>query len=192
MIDKLSADEFLITILSSCPNVRNLAIYLPTSWGEDELDSLLPALKKMSRLTRLRAGLSCVCYTELRIQPFLNLTHLEILLSSGRSWGNWEALTHLPKLTHISVECVIPVNDVLKLLKGCRRLILLIVVPLNGHSAQDLDALYRVDDNRLVLLGRLNYVNSILDWEKGANGGVDTWVFAELVVLARDSESFGF
>ena len=190
MIDKVSSDDSLITILSSCPNVRNLAIYLPTSWEEDELNPLLPTLKKMTRLTRLRAGLSCVCYAELLIPPFLNLTHLEILLSSGRSWGEWEALTHLPKLTHISVGCSIQVNDVLRLLKDCRRLKVLILVPY--HSTQDLDTLYGVDDNRLILLGRLNYVDSIIDWEKGANGGVDTWVFAELVVVARDSESFGF
>ena len=49
-------------------------------------------------------------------------------------------------------------------------------------------ALYGVDDNRLVLLeGQLCYPR-ILDWERCANGAVDSWIFAERVICARGSE----
>jgi hypothetical protein len=56
----------------------------------------------------------------------------------------------------------------------------------------DLDPYYPsnnlLDDNRLVLLTSGNLPDVIHDWEKGANGGVDMWIFAELVVIARCSE----
>jgi len=39
----------------------------------------------------------------------------------------------------------------------------------------------------------LNNNDWIFDWEKGANGRINTWMFAGLVVLARDTEySFRF
>lgn len=194
MIASHSANDSFQTILSSCPNVRNLAIYLPktseASSVDVELNSLLSVLQNMRQLTRLSVGFRNFSYADLLIRPFLNLTHLEILFpsGSGRSWEKWDALTHFPKLTHVSMEGTIRVQDILKLLLH-PRLKLLIVVPLNSNrERQDLDALYRVEDNRLVLLAELNYVDVIFDWEKGANGGVDTWMFAELVAFARGSE----
>ena len=196
MIDSHSAGDSFQTVLSSCPNIRNLAIYLPTSWrasraskGEVELNSLLSVLQKMPRLTRLSMGLPHVFYADLLIRPFLNLTHLEILFPSAfKYWEKWDVLTQFPKLTHICIEGAIRVRDVLKLLH-CPRLKLLIVVTSNSdRDRQDSDGLYGVEDNRLVLLEAENYVDVIFDWDKGANGGVDRWMFSELVVLARDSE----
>ena len=64
------------------------------------------------------------------------------------------------------------------LLLHCPRLNLLIVVCLNSdREHRDLDPLYRVQDNRLVFLEAESYVDDIFDWEKGANGGVNTWMF---------------
>ncbi|KIM39523.1 hypothetical protein M413DRAFT_12116 [Hebeloma cylindrosporum] len=51
----------------------------------------------------------------------------------------------------------------------------------------ELDALYKVEDNRVVFLEALQYHQTIFDWEKGANGSLDSWASAELVVLARDT-----
>lgn len=194
MVDSYSANDSFQTVLSSCPNVRNLALYLPTTWEvsrvEAELNSLLFVLQNMPRLTRLSVSLPTrsMSYADLLIRPFLNLTHVEILFpsASSHSWGKCDILTQSPKLTHLSIEGTIQVHDVLKLLHR-PRLKVLIVVP-SDRGRQDLDALYRVEDNRLVLLEELNYVDVIFDWEKGANGGVDTWMFAELVAFARASE----
>ena len=52
------------------------------------------------------------------------------------------------------------------------------MVRLNSdRERRDLDPLYRVQDNRLVFLEAESYVDDIFDWEKGANGGVNTWMF---------------
>lgn len=56
-------------------------------------------------------------------------------------------------------------------------------------------ALYGVGDIRFVLLAGHGcaIASESLDWERGINGGVDAWIFAELVVFARRSEySFDF
>ncbi|KIM39654.1 hypothetical protein M413DRAFT_12190 [Hebeloma cylindrosporum] len=46
--------------------------------------------------------------------------------------------------------------------------------------------LFRMDDIRLALITQSAFAHyRSMDWEKGANGGVDVWIFAELVVLAR-------
>jgi len=46
------------------------------------------------------------------------------------------------------------------------------VVRLNsGRERRDLVVLYKVEDNRLVVLEVESYVDDILDWEKRANGG---------------------
>jgi hypothetical protein len=63
----------------------------------------------------------------------------------------------------------------------------LIVLALNyDRERRDLDALYRLEDNRPVLLEAESYVDVIFDWKKGANGGVDPWIFAALVVFTCD------
>lgn len=196
-IENLSVIESLRlgTILSSsCPNVRNLVIYPPVPVGRPTLNYLLPVLQGMPHFTHLTAALLGVPYDKFFYPPFWNLTHLAILLSNSRSWeGQREALTHLPKLTHISVECFVQVDIILNLLLLCPLLKLLTIMPYYDHADGDLHELCEVDDNRFVLLARLTYTDRILDWESGVNGGMDKWIFSELVVLARASEySFGF
>ena len=41
-----------------------------------------------------------------------------------------------------------------------------------------------------MVFAKTNSLDAIFDWERGANGGVDMWRFAELVVFARESEYF--
>jgi len=82
-------------------------------------------------------------------------------------WGKWNALTQVPKWAYTNMEGAIRVNNVLKHLH-CPRLKLLVVVASNSdRDRQDLDALYRVEDNRLELLEEKNYVDAIFDWERG-------------------------
>ena len=111
-------------------------------------------------------GLPYIFYAVL-IRPILNhdLTHLEILFpsASNQSWGKWDVLTQVPQLTYIS--------DLIQ----------------HGKYYSSLQCL-GVEGNRLVLLEAENYVDVIFDWEKGAEGRVDTWMFSELVVLTHDSE----
>ena len=58
----------------------------------------------------------------------------------------------------------------------------------SDRERRDLDALYRVEDNHLVLLEVESYVDVIFDWE-GANGDLDA---SKLVVFARESNLIGF
>jgi hypothetical protein len=125
------------------------------------------------------------------IQPFSNLTHLDILEFGSDSWeGQWEVFTRLPKLTHIGVGCRIKRDVVSKLLLFCSRLKLLVVMPRYSPLLRykDPEPLHKVEDNRLVMVENLDWLDLIHDWEKGANGGVDIWVFSELIVTARNSE----
>ncbi|KIM39507.1 hypothetical protein M413DRAFT_29235 [Hebeloma cylindrosporum] len=188
MIDDYSVNGSFQTVLSSCPNICNLAIYLPKSYSERKLYNLSPILQGMKKLTRLSASLPEASYVDILIQPphFSNLTHLEMFLASWEE--RWGVLTKFPKLTHVSVEGNMRAHEIVKLLDDCRHLELLIVVPLSGyfHAPQsERDALHAVEDNRLVFLEPLHYVDVLFDWEKGAHGGLDSWVFAELVIVAR-------
>ena len=193
-IQSLSTAESLKlrAILPSCPNVRNIVIYPSSPAGRPTLSSLLPALQGMLHLTHLTAALLGVPYDKFLTAPFSNLTHLAILLPNGRSWeGQWEVLTHLPKLTHICVECFVQTDIILNLLQFCPLLKLLTVMPYHDHP--DGDPYYglsghRMDDNRFVWLVGLAYADRILDWESGINGSIDKWTFSELVIFARGSE----
>ena len=87
----------LSALLSSCPNIINLAIH-----GHNT--NL--ALQEMSHLSRLAVNSSYIQpHDESPIQPYLNLTRLNIHDSKcDSSWREWEFLAHLPKLTHISTD----------------------------------------------------------------------------------------
>ena len=106
-------------------------------------------------------------------------------------WGEWNILTQVPKLTHACIEGTTRVRDVLKLLFHCPRLKHLIVARLTSdRKRRDLDAVYRVEDDHAVLLEVESYVvDVIFDWEKGTNGGMDTWIFSGIGVLAHDHNS---
>ena len=102
---------------------------------------------------------------------------------------------HLP-----SVEGIIRSQDILKLLEDHSRLLLLellVVIPLIPFDDEPrletevkLLSHNKVKDKRLVVLKEVHSVDVVYDWKKGANGGVDMWRFAELVVFARESEYF--
>jgi hypothetical protein len=191
IIDDDLHTESLRTIISSCPNVRNLAIHLPFYKGIYwESSYLLPVLREMPHLSRLTLPLLST-YDEFLAQNFLNLTHLEVVLPFTHCIRWCELLTHPTKLTHISVGCGTEVDHILKfLLSPLLKLLILVPYAISPYYRVNMDELFRVDDNRLVLLEEENYDARMLDWERGANGGIDAWGFAELVVLARGSEYF--
>jgi len=181
IINGYPVDGSLSAVLSSCPNVINLAIQ-----GHYENH----ALHVMSHPTHLTVASSCVQpHDKLPIQPHLNLTHLSIhgFNNAKTSWREWEFLAHLPKLTHICADNAIQ-DHIPTVLPLCPRLKLLVMVSFVSYLCNDdLPDLYLVDDNRLVLMVGQSYSTYALDWERGANGGVDLWIFAERVAFARSS-----
>ena len=170
-------DGPLSGVLSSCPNIINLAI-------KSHFTNL--ALQELSHLTSLAVDSSYTLHDKLPIQ---NLTHLTIHGSKAdSSWRDWEFLAHLPKLTHINVDKAIQ-NHISKVLLLCPFLKLLVMEFFDSYKNLMYGrACYPLDDDRLVFMVRQIYSDYVLDWERGANGGVDLWIFAERVVFARSSE----
>ena len=168
----------LPSILSSFPNITNLAI----QGYHTNLD-----LQELSHLIRKLAVDSSYLFHDK--SPIQNLTHLTIHgYKADSSWINWEFLAHLPKLTHINADKAIQ-KHVPKLLLLCPFLKLLVVELFNSYKGLNyLDACLPVDDDRLVLTVGQDYTDRILDWERGASGGVDLWINSERIVFARSSE----
>ena len=168
-------------ILSSCPNIINLTIH----GYYTDLN-----LQEMTHLTRLGVDSSYIQpHNELPIQPYFNLTHLNVHgANPDSSWREWEFLAHLPKLTHINTDEAIQ-NHISKVLRLCPLLKILVVEFFKSHrSLHYLHACYQVDDNRLVLTVWKSYSGHIRDWERGAHGLVDLWIISERIVFARSSE----
>ena len=205
-----SLSSFRLDLSESCPNLYNLAIHLPWEWDEVKSNNLSHMLQGLQRLTRLTVWSPCLSYADILIRPcfFPNLTHLQLLLPTrGQdyySWENWDVFAQFPKLTHITMAATFQSReDVLKLLhdrSSFPLLELLVVIPWIPmyHHRQSLEveaealSHNNVKDKRLVMLAQMVFIDAIVDWEKGANGGVDMWRFAELVVFARESEYFAF
>jgi len=141
----------------------------------------------MPHLTRLSARIQDVLFDDLFIESFSNITHLDMLGFISDSWErHWKVLTHLPRLTHLSIPDDIRLAVASKFLLFCPLLKVMIVIP--GPLRYSEDALEMVDDDRFVLLESLSYTYIVHDWETGANGGVDIWFFGELIAFARHSE----
>ena len=130
------------------------------------------------------------------MQPlFVNLTHLEIFSFMGEIWDKqFEALIHLPNLTHLSIRCSIEVDVIPQLLRYCTLLQILIIAPQSPYQHFKRDGakerLAKIDDHRLVYLETPNFSTLVHDWAKGAHGGIDSWAFCELVSLAKSRASF--
>jgi len=183
----------LKVLLSSCPNIVVLA-----SWTIP-IRPLLPVVDKLP-LRRLSANFDDFTYEDFLMEPFVNVTHLEVLSFVGNTWDrDFEALIHLPNLTRLSiVEHAIKVEVIPQLFHHCYPLRMLIItldhtLRFQEDDAEENDAeekLSEINDNRLVLLESPPFLGLVHDWEKGAHGGIDCWAFGELVSLAQSRASF--
>ena len=180
---------YLETLLSFCPNIMDLAIWV------FRIKSMFPILDKLP-LRRLCANFDDFAYEDFLARPFfVNLTHLEIFTFMGETWDrNYEALVHLPTLTHLLIRCSIEVKLIPQLLRQCRPLRILIISPVSTHRYLQRDSaeerLAEINDYRLVFLESPSFASLVDDWDKGAHGGIDCWAFGELVSLAQSRASF--
>ena len=180
---------YLETLLSFCPNIMDLAIWV------FRIKSMFPILDKLP-LRRLCANFDDFAYEDFLARPFfVNLTHLEIFTFMGETWdGNYEALVHLPTLTHLLIRCSIEVKLIPQLLRQCRPLRILIISPVSTRRYLQRDSaeerLAEINDYRLVFLESPSFASLVDDWDKGAHGGIDCWAFGELVFLAQSRASF--
>jgi hypothetical protein len=180
---------YLETLLSFCPNIVDLAIWV------FRIKSIFPILDKLP-LRRLSANFDDFTYEDFLARPFfVNLTHLEIFTFMGETWDkNFEALVHLPNLTHLLIRFSVEVDMLPKLLRHCRLLRLLIISPVSTRRYLQRDnaeeRLAEINDHRFVFLESPSFAALVDDWDKGARGEIDCWAFSELVSLAQSRASF--
>ncbi|KIM39516.1 hypothetical protein M413DRAFT_192527 [Hebeloma cylindrosporum] len=181
----------LKTLLSFCPNIVDLAIW------ESLLRVFIPAtaMDKLP-LRRLSAHFSDFMYEDFLNRPFfVGLTHLDVLSFMGVYWNKqFEALTHLPNLTHLSISCSTDFDVIPQLLRHCRLLRIFMLTPdtpyLYFKRNFTKEELAEINDHRFLLLECPPFPGLVHDWEKGARGGIDFWAFGELVSLAQTRNYF--
>jgi len=178
------------TLLSFCPNIVDLALRVFRT------TPIFPILDKLP-LRRLSANFDDLTYEDFLARPFfVNLTHLEIPTFIGATWDqNFEALVHLPNLTHLSIGFWTGVDDdvIPQLLRHCRLLRILIVAPLSPRhylERKGIKKLLSELDHHLVFVEIPPFPALVRDWVKGALGGIDYWAFSELISLAQSRVSF--
>lgn len=180
--------DSLEKMLSFCPNIVNLATWFTRIRFILVVDKL--------RLRRLCANFDDFTYEDFLTESvFVNLTHLDVLSFMGETWNKqFEALIHLPNLTHLSIGCSIEVKVIPQLLHHCCLLRILILFPEFPRQYLERDdteeRLVEINDHRLVFLEGPPFPGLVYDWEKGVRGGIDSWAFSELVSLAQSRASF--
>jgi len=120
---------------------------------------------------------------------------LEVLPFLGNTWDkNFEALIHLPNLTHLSIIAfAIKIEVVPQLFRHCYLLQILIIIRDRYLYFDENDTekiIAEINDNCFVLLESPPFPGLVHDWEKVAHGGIDYWAFSELVSLAQSRASF--
>ncbi|PPQ63743.1 hypothetical protein CVT24_004252 [Panaeolus cyanescens] len=162
--------DCLINLLRNCGQIINLAI-----WDDFAmLVQVYPALASLSGLRRLSAGFRGLNQDQVLSPVFLNLTHLDLFGNV-----NWDLISQFKNLTHLSIAD--PPHELERVLhlildsSGCSslRVVTLFDEPVSYY------------DLRLVVIR--GYYDYLTDWIKGANGRMDSWTFAERIVIAREN-----
>jgi len=171
--------------LSSCPNVCDLALWS----SADCFKGLLPLIQNLP-LIRLATALGSLAPDVFLVPAFSNLTHLDIRDNNNSGWNSdkWNMLTRLPALSHLLIGFMVGTDVIHQLLVQCGELQVLIIAVawvyflVTNNSPKLFD---EIGDERLVLMVRNEFHESVRDWENGASGRVDSWTIARLFSLAR-------
>ncbi|TFK65246.1 hypothetical protein BDN72DRAFT_962652 [Pluteus cervinus] len=192
-------DGVLQSIFERCPGITNLAIWVNTS--SNDISNLLPAISTL-RLYRLSISLSDLFSQHNFSEPeassgaFRSITHLDIIFD-GTKWEEFEGITHLPCLTHLSLpqQTFTPTYTKMinSILRECPRLKVLVLVAGRGFSsdapvqASQVPCDYEThdggndEDPRLVAFD----CDYVADWVYGATGRKDIWALADEIVARR-------
>ena len=177
--------EEIAQILTACPNVHDLALWIIRGNGAH----LLPILARLPlrRLSFDPSSFFCSsaeapdCIVPLTQAPFDALTHLEVINVSG-GWNLWHELALLPRLTHLALEgSQIEEALIERALAECAALEVLVLPYADDlHAAGDeLQMAEMQKDPRVVVLLYSNTGGCLDEWEIGAGGGEDFWITAE-------------
>jgi len=203
------AIPIIVKILELCPNVRNLAIWLPHGDTRPVIDFFNH--RPISRLS-LDLGLFCVApststspesepatpwyldgttLTESTFDPRIfdtlqHVTHLDMINISGTLWATkCHYLARLPRLTHVGIKAYDPRDVIQPILSMCPRLKMLIVVDadLGFYGEGNESRPSYMQDPRLVVLD--SAPDPLLEWwdsAKDNDGFKDFWMLGEEVL----------
>ena len=177
-----------MSVLELCPEVEDLAL-----WVGKQNKSHLSLIQRLP-LRCFSADLSDWSANDLQGPAFSNLTHLDVIeLAESDDCERWNIVTSLPKLTHLSLNCIVGLPVLRYLLSQCPHLCLLIMLELYGTDdtwAKSSEGYITIDDPRLVLINCYDQMNQVMgDWVENAHGRFGLWDFSERFVEARRRES---
>jgi len=181
-------------ILESCVNVRDLAIWILVGPHEPLRNIIrnLPVHRLHVDIERFFSedpteGPKLDSFNFDHI-PFMNLTHLHILLLPIVPWVQWKSIALLPRLSHLAIDQWHP-EFTRRVLEERKSLNLLVIVSsVNGicpsyHNSELRTILQR--DPRVAELIESQWIAS---WERGALTGNDIWTRAEAARAERQEE----
>ncbi|TFK66868.1 hypothetical protein BDN72DRAFT_879986 [Pluteus cervinus] len=172
-------------ILSSCPNLTNIALWLYISKG------YLPSLLTL-RPHRLSIYLNHFFEGPFQqkhalLPMFNNLTHLDL----GEHYDDWDSLEgiqHLPRLTHLSLTTNwgLETSIISNALRHCKHLAILILYEWEDMMTTEIpleSTILDIGDYRIVSF-ECDYLR---EWELVSRGGSsrDMWTIAEEIVRKR-------
>ena len=180
-------EDLIQRVFKFCPNLEDFAL-----WHSPFHPDWLPLVSRLQGLRLLSANLSVLVPVVYQNPIFHNLTHLDVVESSGIRWIDcWKQMTrHLSSLTHLSINEDVEVEVLRELLAQCLRLHLLLV--LNSATIEEEDpegiagSYLDVDDTRLVLIEGYHLPHATQDWENCAYGRYDLWDFGASCRDARN------
>ncbi|KDR75630.1 hypothetical protein GALMADRAFT_140256 [Galerina marginata CBS 339.88] len=175
--------ETVNRLLSSCPNVQNIAIWCGSS--QYAMNFFLPALCCLP-LKRLSSYINHPGLENFNPKMFSNLTHLDIVSYDG-IWKEsiMQLLANFPKLTHLALPSTIDMDTVGITLRNSLHLRIVILIAEEYGKYSDEEEFTEVDDQRLILMISDDYYDLERNWENGARGGVDFWIDGERFSIAR-------
>ncbi|TFK66872.1 hypothetical protein BDN72DRAFT_843647 [Pluteus cervinus] len=187
----------LTTIISSCPNITDLAI-----WLDGISDKNLPSLLTL-RPHRLSIYLDDFFRgpfqeAHAKLPMFINLTHLDLAGLDRHdleiSWNSIEGVRYVPKLTHLSLsrsmDSISDASAIQNSLQHCEHLAVLVLwleseiltkelvneIPFPSTIHEEISG-----DPRVVSLESASFEQ----WELGSQGGKDIWAVADEIVERR-------
>lgn len=168
------------SVLELCPNVEDLALWI----GKNN-KSHLPIIQHLP-LRSFSADLSNWSANDLLVPAFSKLTHLDVIdFSEGEMWN---IVNSLPKLTHLSFNCIVELAVLQRLLSQCPLLSLFIFDLSREARSTQSQEYHTINDSRLVLINSYRRNLIVKDWKESAYGRYGFWEFSERFSEARRRE----
>ncbi|KAJ7444647.1 hypothetical protein B0H11DRAFT_2249922 [Mycena galericulata] len=112
---------------------------------------------------------------------FTTITHLDLFDIISELVEPWSNLALLPALTHLALLAITPLDVKIQVLHNCPHVEVLVSMHTRPESFEELAF---AEDVRFVSMSLSNKQYK-LDWNSGANGGMDFWVRADKFVAMK-------